>query len=509
MKILTGAQHTELDHYTIENKPIKSIDLMEQASMAIATEIMARWDKNRTVYVFAGPGNNGGDGLAVARLLIRQGYRLVVLLFNVKGKLSEDCETNRDRLIELMGSEDYVDSITFKEITQGFDFPHIQQHDIVVDALFGTGIKQPLSGGFAVVARKINSLRAHVVSVDVPSGLFCEDNSYTDRSVVVHAELTLTMGLPKLAFLLADNEMCVGEWKVLDIGLSEEGIEQMNTPYSIIEEKEVRELLHKRSTFAHKGSLGHALLVAGSYGMAGAAILSSKACLHSGIGKLTLHTPSANNSILQVSVPEAVLMPDNDKLCITEAVDTSRYKAIGIGPGLGKDERTAKALQQYLCIASSPLVIDADALNILGSHDEMMPQIPSGSILTPHVKELENITGQAANCYDRLQKAIELATHRNVYVILKGHYTAICTPGGKTMFCPLGNSGMATAGSGDVLTGLLTGLMAQGYSPIEACLLGVWLHASAGDLAADELTPEFMLAGDIIASLSKAWKKIK
>lgn len=509
MKILTGAQHTELDRYTIENKPIESIDLMENASMAIALEIMARWDNHRTIYVFAGPGNNGGDGLAVARLLLRQGYKVFVLLFNIKGKLSEDCEINRSRLMEMLGNEQYTSRITFKEITQGFDFPHIQQHDVVVDALFGTGIKQPLSGGFAVVARKINSLHAHVVSVDIPSGLFCEDNSYTDRSVVIHAELTLTMGLPKLAFLMADNEQCVGEWKVLDIGLSEEGINQMNTPYSIIEEKDVRELVHKRSAFAHKGSLGHALLVAGSYGMAGAAILSSKACLHSGIGKLTLHTPSANNTILQVSVPEAVLAPDADKTCITEAIDTSRYKAIGIGPGLGRDERTAEALQQYLCISSSPSVIDADALNILGDHGEMMSQIPSGSILTPHVKELENMTGQAANCYDRLQKAIELATHRNVYVILKGHYTAICTPSGKTLFCPLGNSGMATAGSGDVLTGLLTGLLAQGYSPIEACILGVWLHASAGDMAAEELTPEFMLAGDIIASLSKAWKKIK
>lgn len=509
MKILTGTQHAELDRYTIEHEPIESIDLMERASVAVADEIVARWDNRRTVFVFAGAGNNGGDGLAVARLLVGQGYRVAVYLFNVKGTLSEDCEINRDRLLEMLEDEDTSKRLVLKEIQQGFDFPHVRTQDVIVDALFGTGLRSPLSGGFAVVARKINTSHAHVVSIDIPSGLMCEDNSYIDRNTAVHAELTLTIGLPKLAFLLPENETCVGEWKVLDIGLSEEGIEKANTPLEMMELAEVRELLHKRSSFAHKGTMGHALLVAGSYGMAGASILASKACLRSGIGKLTLHTCAANNNIIQISVPEAIIRPDKNGRHICEAIDQERYQAIGIGPGIGKEEETAMALKQYIALASDPVVLDADALNILASHKEWMSHIPTGSILTPHVKELEGLIGAQANSYERLVGAIDLATKCHIYVIVKGHYTAICTPHGRVLFCPRGNAGMATPGSGDVLTGILTGLLAQGYTPCEAAMLGVWLHATAGDAAASELTEECMLASDIVKHLAVAYKELK
>lgn len=510
MKILTGTQHAELDRYTIENEHIESIDLMERASEALADEIISRWDNKRTVFVFAGAGNNGGDGLAVARLLVDEGYRVVVYLFNVKGTLSVDCEINRDRLIDMMEADESVcKRLVLKEISQGFDFPRVRPQDIVVDALFGTGLRSSLSGGFAVVARKINATKAHVVSIDVPSGLMCEDNAFIDRNVVVHAELTLTIGLPKLAFLLPENEQCTGEWKVLDIGLSEEWIEQASTPYSILEKNEIRELLHQRSAFAHKGTMGHALLVAGSYGMAGASILASKACLRSGIGKLSLHTCAANNAILQTSVPETIILPDKNSRHISEAVDMQRYQAVGIGPGIGQDELTEQTVKQYVAMASEPLVIDADALNILGNHRDWISHIPTGSILTPHVKELEGIVGSCSNSFERLGKAVDLATQCHIYVIVKGHYTAICTPHGKVRFCPLGNAGMATPGSGDVLTGILTGLLAQGYTPGEASMIGVWLHAAAGDAAAEELTEECMLAGDIISHMPHAYRQLK
>lgn len=509
MKILIGTQHATLDKFTIENEPVASIDLMERAAHALTTEIMARWDKQRTIFVFSGAGNNGGDGLAVARLLFEQGYRLAVYLFNVKGQLSEDCEINRDRLLALLEKPEADERLVIKEITQGFDFPQIKSSDVVVDALFGTGLKKPLSGGFAVVARKINSVHAHVVSIDVPSGLMCEDNSFTDRAEVVHAELTLTIQLPKLAFLMADNERCVGEWKTLDIGLSAEGIEQADTPYSLIEKSEVQAMLRPRPIFAHKGTMGHALLVAGSYGMAGASILSAKACLRSGVGKLTLHTSASNQNILQTSVPEAVLSLDKNSRCISESIDTSHYQAIGIGPGLGQDDATAEALQSYLAVADDPMVIDADALNLLADHREWMGHLPVGSILTPHAKELDRLTRCSATPYERLSNATNLAVQYHVYVILKGHYTAICTPQGRVRFCPRGNAGMATPGSGDVLTGILAGLLAQGYAPSETAILGTWLHATAGDLAAEALGQEFMLASDIITHLSGAWKELK
>lgn len=508
MKILVGTQHAELDRYTIENEPIESIDLMERASKAIAQEIMSRWNKQRVIYVFSGAGNNGGDGLAVARLLFEQGYSVAVYLFNVKGQLSADCETNRDRLLKIVEDGNADERLVVKEITQGFDFPKIRHKDVIVDALFGTGLSAPLTGGFAVVAKQINTQHAHVVSIDVPSGLMCENNAFTDRSVVVHAELTLSIQLPKLAFLMADNEICVGEWKTIDIGLSEDAIEEANTPYYILEEEDVKDLRRPRSKFANKGTMGHALLVAGSSGMAGAAILAGKACLRSGIGKLSIHTCASNNVIMQTAVPEAVLLLDKGTRYVTETADISRYQAIGIGPGIGQDSNTAISLQQYLAISNDPVVIDADALNILGNHREWLSHIPAGSILTPHAKELDNITGSCANSYDRLAHASELATQYNIFVILKGYYTAICTPQGRIFFCPRGNAGMATPGSGDALTGIITGLLAQGYASGEASVLGVWLHATAGDYAAEELGQEAMLASDIINNISKAWKSL-
>lgn len=486
----------------MEHEPIASIDLMERASKAVAREVMSRWDRGHSVFVFAGAGNNGGDGLAVARLLNRQGYRVAVYLFNIKGKLSEDCEANWVRLQEMQGIE-------LHEITQGFDFPAIRTSDVVVDALFGTGLRTPLSGGFAAVARKINLLHAHVVSIDVPSGLMCEDNAYVDRNSVVHAELTLTIGLPKLCLLMADNEQCVGAWKTLDIGYAPQAVEQTSTPYAIIEEREVRDIYRPRKRFAHKGMMGHALLVSGCYGMAGAAVLSARGCLRSGVGKLSVHTPTSNLTIMQMGVPEAIVLPSKSTRCIMDTIDISRYQAIGIGPGLGLEAETVDAVGQYLALADDPIVLDADALNMLGRHREWLSQVPAGSIFTPHVKELENMVGSCSSSYERMTRASELAVKCQGYVILKGHYSAICTPQGRILFCPRGNAGMATPGSGDVLTGILTGLLAQGYTPFETCVLGVWLHATAGDHAASELSEESMLASDIVNHLGDAFKNSK
>lgn len=503
MKVLTGSQFAQLDRLTMETEPIASIDLMERASTAIVQEIMARWDKYHHTFVFAGPGNNGGDGLAVARLLATQGYKVDAYLFNVTGKLSAECQANRDRLKD-------VPNVLFHEITQGFEFPQVESEHIVIDALFGTGLSKPMSGGFAHVAKRINACKAHVVSIDMPSGLMCEDNTYTDYNVVVHAELTLSMQMPRIAFLLPENETCVGEWKLLEIGLSAEALETLDTPFYIMEEQDIKELLRPRSAFAHKGTMGHALLVAGSQGMAGAAILSSKACLHSGIGKLTLHTAACNNLILQCSVPEAVLHLDEAPRYVSEVCnDLSKYQAIGVGPGLGTDEATAQALQQYLALSDAPMVLDADALNILARHPEWIHHIPARSILTPHPKEFDNMVGHCSNTYERLQRVQEFCLEHKLYMVLKGHYSALCTPTGKVLFCPRGNSGMATAGSGDVLTGIITGFIAQGYAPIQAAILGTWLHAAAGDHAAAHLGEEYMLAGDIIAHLPEAFRELK
>jgi len=366
-----------------------------------------------------------------------------------------------------------------------------------------------LAGGFASLVKYINSSPAMVVSIDVPSGLMTEDNTYNVRANIVRADLTLTLQQKKLSFLFSENQQFVGELQILDIQLSKEGIDKMEVQYTCIEESDICEMMRPRNAFAHKGQMGHALIVGGSYGMAGAAVLASRACLRSGAGKVTVHTPKRNAPIIQVSVPEAVLHLDREETLFSETVATEDFQALGIGPGLGKAEQTCIAMISQVRRAQCPVVIDADALNILAARHAWMQQLPKGTILTPHPKELDRMEGQSIDSYERLSKARQLAEKIQGYVILKGHYTAICMPDGHVAFNTTGNAGMATAGSGDVLTGIITGLLARGYKQREACMIGVYLHGLAGDIAASELGEESLIASDIIQYLPKAFLKVK
>ena len=503
MKILTGGQFRELDLYTIEHEPVRSIELMERASRAVTEEILRRWPaQEQRIFVFAGPGGNGGDGLATARMLAEAGRDVTAFLFNVNGRLNCDCEENRDRLKAVEGA-------TLVEVTSELVFPELRPSDLVVDALFGTGLSKPLSGGFALVAKRLNQSPCTVVSIDVPSGLVCEDNAYNDPSSIVRAQLTLSIQLPKLAFLFAENQRYVGDFALLPIGLSDEGLAGIRSHLWLTEEAEVRPLLRRRPRFSHKGSMGHALVVAGSRGMMGAAILACHAALRTGLGKLTVHVPYSTLDIMQTAVPEALAQTDLDPDIITTALDTGGYQAIGIGPGIGQDRHTANALHSYLTRLTGPTVIDADALNILADNPDWLRELPHDSILTPHPREMDRLAGSSKSSYERMNRARNMAVTHKIFVVVKGHYSQICTPTGSVLFNPTGNPGMATAGSGDVLTGILTSLLAQGYLPSEAVVLGVYLHGLAGDLAAEELGEECMLASDIINYLPKAFKKLR
>ena len=501
MKILSSAQLKELDKYTIIHEPIASIDLMERAARALTEAIVQRWDKSFDIVVFAGPGNNGGDALAIARMLSKKGYRVEVFLFNTKGKLSEECQTNLDRL-KTCGS------IYFTEISTQFDPPNLTEKHLVIDGLFGSGLNKPLNGGFAAVVKYINSSKAQVVAIDIPSGLMGEDNTYNVRSNIIRADVTLSIQLPKLSFLFPENEDIVGEWEVLDIQLKQSFIDSVSSAYSILEEPEVRSLVKPRKRFAHKGTFGHGLLIAGSYGMAGASILSAKACLKSGIGLLTVHVPIHNHDLLQVTVPEAIVHTDIQERYFAQPTHLNKYSALAIGPGLGREEDTALAMMEQIQGSNLPIVLDADAINILSTHRNWLSRLPKRCILTPHLGELERLIGKCLDTYERLIKVKELASYLQSYIIVKGAWTCIVTPEGNFHFNPTGNPGMATGGSGDVLTGILLGLLAQGYSREEACKLGVYVHGMAGDIAAEEKTEISMTANDIIEALPIAWKKI-
>ena len=501
MKILSSAQLKELDKYTIDHEPIASIDLMERAACALTDAIVRRWDSSYEVVVLAGPGNNGGDALAVARMLSLQNYHVEVFLFNTQGKLSEECQTNLNRL-KVCGS------IYFTEISTQFTPPELTERHIVIDGLFGSGLNKPLSGGFASVVKYINASKAQIVAIDIPSGLMGEDNTYNIRQHIVHANTTLSIQLPKLSFLFPENEDIVGEWELLDIGLSSSYIQSIESSYSIIEESDIRSFIIPRKRFAHKGNFGHGLLIAGSYGMAGASILSAKACLRSGIGLLTIHAPICNRDILQSTVPEAIIHTDIHERYFAEPVEASKFKAIAIGPGLGQEEDTALAMIEQIQGSNIPVILDADALNILSSHRNWLSRLPKRSILTPHLGELERLTGKCMDTYERLTKVKELAAYLQSYIIVKGGWTTIVTPEGHCHFNPTGNPGMATAGSGDTLTGILLALLSQGFPQEEACLLGVYIHGLAGDIAAGSMSPISLTASDIIDALPAAWKKI-
>ena len=475
---------------------------MERAAIQLTDSIVAEWDKDMKVVVFAGPGNNGGDALAVARMLAVRGYNVSTWLFNTSGRLSDDCKKNRDRL------KDVKQVASFVMVTEEFDPPTLDAQTLVVDGLFGSGLNKPLTGGFASLVKYVNTSPAKVVSIDIPSGLMTESNEYNVKSNIMKADVTLTLQQPKLSFLFPENQQFIGHVEVLDIGISQEGIDKTDAQFYILEKSDITPCLKRRDPFAHKGSMGHALLVAGSRGMAGAAMLAAKACLRTGVGKVTVHTPACNTLPLQIGVPEVVLDVDSDTNVVSEAVDTDCFKAMGIGPGLGTNENTAIAVIGQMRRAQCPIVVDADALNILAAHKAWLQQIPVGAILTPHIGEFDRLEGVSTDSYERLSKAMLLAERQHAYIVLKGHYTAIITPGGRVLFSPTGNPGMATAGSGDVLTGIITALLARGYTQGEACAIGTYLHGLAGDIAARSLGEESLIASDIINSLpTRGWRQ--
>ncbi len=503
IKIPSTEQIRELDRLTMADNGIVSLELTERAAQTVATALMKRWPaEGRDVVIFAGPGNNGADALVVARLLSVRGYAVKAFLFNTSGKLSADCRACANRLRE-SGMAD------FTEVTAQFEPPQLTAQTLVVDGLFGTGLSRPLSGGFASLVRLINSSQAEVLSIDVPSGVLC-DTAVVSGGPVVEADVTFTFQLPKLQMLLPDTGSLFGEVNILNIGLSAERIAAMDCACLLLEEEDARAMLVPRAAFGHKGTFGHALLIAGRYGMAGAAVLTTKACLRSGVGKVTLRTAQMVTSIVQIAVPEAVVSPDRSDEVFSKAVAAEGFDAVAIGPGIGTDKATAQALIEQITHTDKPLVLDADALNILANHQGWLNQLPAGTVLTPHPAELRRLCRlHEGDDRDTFDAAKELAQQRQVYVVLKGHRTAVITPHGRVFFNSTGNSGMATAGSGDVLTGIIGSLLAQGHSALTACSLGVYLHGLAGDIAAEKLTEYCLTASDIIDHLPAAFKQLE
>jgi NAD(P)H-hydrate epimerase len=502
MKIFRSKQIVEIDAYTIKNEPIISIDLMERASLKLYEWIVERYNQDQSFKIFVGPGNNGGDGLGLARMLAKANFQVEILLVKVSRHLSADCQMNLDRL----KNQDVASLI---EITSCENFPVLTEECIVIDALFGSGLSRPLDGLVKDLVKLINESKAEVIAIDIPSGLFGEDNFSNDLDNCIHADYTLSFEFPKLSFLFPENADCVGLWETLPIGLHPAVIEGMESPYQLVEESVIKSLLIKRKRFSHKGTYGHGLLISGSYGKMGAAILASKAALRSGIGLLSTHIPRLGYDIMQTAVPESMVSMDQSDIIFTEYPDLENFDAIGIGPGIDTKCNSIRALEELLEECDKPLVLDADALNIIGVNQEMKQRLPKGTILTPHMKEFERILGKSRGAFDRNEKQRAFSKEQSVVMVLKGAFSAITDENGRCYFNPTGNPGMATAGSGDVLTGIILSLLAQGYSSLFAALIGTYVHGLAGDLAAEEVGEEALIASDIVKFLPQAWKRLR
>ena len=502
MKILSAAQIREADKYTIEHEPIASIDLMERAAGACFKWIAARFSFESRFSVFCGTGNNGGDGLAIARMLHASGYEVKVFIITAGKKVSDDFAANEKKLRSHK-------KIPVSNVNSLQDIEEIQPHEIIIDAMFGTGLSKPVTGICAEVIHKINASNAKVIAIDMPSGLFADESSLSKDNAVIKATCTLSFQRAKLAFFFAENAEFTGEIVILSIGLNEKFISNLQSNYSVIEESEIRKILIKRKPFSHKGDYGHAGVVAGSYGKMGAAVLATRACIRSGAGLTTAIIPACGYEIMQIASPEAMCLTpsiaeNENPMIISASFNTDIYDAMGTGPGIGKSKDAAKAIAKILQHFKKPLVLDADALNIISDNKELLKLLPPQTILTPHPKEFERLAGESANQFERNKKQIEFSKNHNVIIILKGKYSCISTPEGKCFFNPTGNPGMAKGGSGDVLTGIITGLLAQKYSPSEAAIAGTFIHGLAGDMAEKKKGSYSVTASDIVFYLSRA-----
>jgi len=503
MKVLSAEQIREADRYTIQNEPVSSVNLMERASLLCTEWLLAKY-KDAAFVIVCGNGNNGGDGLCIARQLFLRGKRVTVKIVRASKNDSADFTANLQRLRNEC-------EVTIEEFTAHFSLRNefTLEQPVIVDAIFGSGLNREPEGLVAEAIASINHAPYPKVAIDIPSGLFCDDNTNNSYHHVVRADFTLTFQAPKLAFFFAEHANNVGEFVVLNVGLHPVFLADATSYYHYTTPLSVKHMLIPRGKFNHKGTLGHALLVAGSEGKTGAAVLCTRSALRAGAGLVTAYVPLVSRDVMQEAVPEAMTVSSSENSFIGGRIPTAKFDAIGVGPGIGVSRETEQALKLLLNEFAGPMVWDADALNILSENKTWLAFLPKNTILTPHPGEFDRLTEKHISGFSRMQTQRNFAMKYGVIVVLKGAHTSIAMPDGNVFFNSSGNPGMATGGSGDVLTGIVTSLLAQGYSAIHAAIVGVYLHGLAGDIAASVRGQESLIAGDITENLSGAFRMLR
>ena len=498
ISVLSASQLREADQFTITNEPISSSKLMERAAFACFQWIEENMDLKQHFMIFCGTGNNGGDGLVLAKLLSKNNCYLSVYVVGDSDNGSDDFKIHLEKLKNFT-------LVPIHHIQSSDQIPELKDDGIIIDALFGSGLNRPIEVLVKHVIERINTSNFPVISIDLPSGLFSEDNSQNHSESIVQATYTLTFERPKLSFLLADFGEKAGEWKVIPIGLNEAFLDGLHTPYYLLTKSYVQSLIKKRKKFSHKGTYGHALLVSGSKGKMGAAVLTTKAALHSGAGLVTTFVPQCGYDIIQTSCPDGMCLTSSEYDYLVGEIDLIHYQSIGIGPGIGTQPGTSELVLKIIQQAACPLVIDADALNILSQNPDWLKLLSKNSILTPHPKEFDRLFGASKSAYDRLQKQLEQSKVHSIFILVKGAHSSLSTPTGEVFFNCTGNPGMAKGGSGDALTGMITAFLASNHSPKEAVILAMYLHGLAGDKAKKKYTEYAMSATNLIDKLPKAF----
>lgn len=498
LPLLTAPQIRETDAYTIAHEPISSVDLMERASKAFVSWFVNHFPNQRqAISVYCGTGNNGGDGLAIARLLFEHDYKEInVKIARYSAKSTADFDTNLQRLQQLQ--------IPVTELTESDTSPD-ENAGILIDALLGSGLNKPLEGSFKALVEHLNSLNKTVVAVDVPIG-FYTDGEIDAKATVWKAGLVITFQQPKINFLLPESALYVDCWEAVNIGLDDGFIRSLQSPYQMVEDKDIKAILKPRARFSHKGTFGHALIIAGQAKTMGAALLCSSACVYAGTGLTTACVPESGLTALNSYQAEVMAIVRNEHALPDLELD--KYSTIAIGPGLGTGDDALALLQHVLNEYDKPIVVDADALNLLAANHSLLQQLPAGSIITPHMKEFDRLFGEHSSWWQRLQTMQQKAAELNIYIILKNSYTIIGTPEGKLYFNSTSNAAMAVGGMGDVLTGIITAMLAQKHTPEEACLAGVYLHGKAGDELALPNRLHVVLPGQVAARIPATVAKL-
>ena len=496
MKILTAKEIKECDEFTIENEGIPSINLMERAAQKCADYVNSHFIKSQKIYVFCGVGNNGGDGFAIARMLYHSGFDVDVLIDKEQKNFSKDAQINFEKVKNIF----WIDVVDFDEFNA-----NVNEDSIIIDAIFGSGLNRKIEDKTAKIIGKINHLKACKIAIDVPSGIIIDEN-LPDDSVVFNADTTLSFQFYKKAFLHPETGIFCGKIVVLDINLHQDFINNKESKKYVIDESLISEIYQPRKEFSHKGNFGKTCIIAGSFGKMGAAVLAVKSALRTGSGLTYVCAPKCGYEILQTTCPEAMFLNGGEDSVVNFAVDEGL--TYGIGPGLGTNSETEEKFLHFLKDFSQPLVLDADALNMISEKKENLNLIPKNSIITPHPKEFERLFGATSNSFERLDLAIAKSRELSIYIVLKDHFTQVITPDGNVYYNITGNSGLAKGGSGDVLLGIVTSLLAQNYSPKEAAIFGVWLHGKAADVTARKIAKEAMLATDVIDNLSEVFIKL-